>query len=45
MYRSDYSPQRLAGLASRMKTGDWCIFDNTADGAAMPNARALMELL
>ena len=38
MYRSDYPPQRLAGLASRLKTGDWCIFDNTADGAAMPNA-------
>lgn len=45
MYRSDYAPGKLAGLAQRLKDGDWCIFDNTADGAATPNAMTLMKML
>ena len=45
MYRSDYEPERLARLAARLRQGDWCIFDNTADGAATPNALALQKLL
>ena len=45
MYRSAYPPERLAALASCLRDGDWCIFDNTADGAAAPNAMALMEIL
>jgi uncharacterized protein YecE (DUF72 family) len=45
MYRSDYGPERLAALAQRLTDGDWCIFDNTANGAALPNALSLMEML
>jgi uncharacterized protein YecE (DUF72 family) len=43
MYRSNYSVARLAALAAQLKQDDWCIFDNTADGAATPNALSLKE--
>jgi uncharacterized protein YecE (DUF72 family) len=45
MYRSDYGPDQLTSLAAQLAQRDWCIFDNTADGAAMPNALALQEML
>jgi uncharacterized protein YecE (DUF72 family) len=45
MYRSDYGPARLAALAARLTPDDWCIFDNTAAGAAAPNALALRGML
>ena len=45
MYRSEYAPERLAALAPDLDDGDWCIFDNTANGAATPNALSLMERL
>ena len=51
MYRSPYSAAALAGLAktcaARAAQGlsTWCIFDNTAQGAAVPNALALRALL
>jgi uncharacterized protein YecE (DUF72 family) len=45
MYRSDYPAERLAVLAARLGDGDWCIFDNTANGAAAPNALAMIEML
>jgi uncharacterized protein YecE (DUF72 family) len=43
MYRSDYPPARLAALAAQLKADDWCIFDNTADGAATLNALSLQK--
>ncbi len=45
MYRSDYSPAQLAALAAQLKADDWCIFDNTADGAATLNALSLQQRL
>jgi uncharacterized protein YecE (DUF72 family) len=38
IYYSNYDEAQLAGLAGRLGAGDWCIFDNTALGAATPNA-------
>jgi uncharacterized protein YecE (DUF72 family) len=47
MYRSDYRAEALKSLAARVNdaTPSWCIFDNTANGAATPNALALTALL
>ena len=49
IYRSDYSIERLKVLATRATDRNaascWCIFDNTANGAAMPNALSLMGML
>jgi len=50
MYRSAYSREFLAGLATRLRSVPpgwtvWCIFDNTARGAAIPNALTLLESL
>jgi uncharacterized protein YecE (DUF72 family) len=44
-YRSPYETEFLAALARRLRPGDWCIFDNTASGAALPNAVELLGLL
>jgi uncharacterized protein YecE (DUF72 family) len=44
-YRSPYADVFLESLAARLEPGDWCIFDNTASGAALPNAVALMSRL
>jgi uncharacterized protein YecE (DUF72 family) len=40
MYYSSYAPEYLDGLAQRVirRTPVWIIFDNTARGAAVPNA-------
>ena len=49
MYYSAYSPEFLAAIGSQIALGrhgeTWCIFDNTAEGAAWPNARSLLELI
>jgi uncharacterized protein YecE (DUF72 family) len=47
-YYSAYSSEYLTGLASRLRAapggaGAWCIFDNTASGAAWPNALQLKD--
>ncbi len=50
MYRSSYAPAYLERLADDMRTwrdrgsAVWCIFDNTASGAAMTNALELTGL-
>ena len=44
-YRSPYSQTFLDDLAARLRDGDWCIFDNTASGAALGNALDLVERL
>jgi uncharacterized protein YecE (DUF72 family) len=47
MYRSAYSDSWLDALSARLVSAAqagkqaWCIFDNTADGAAVPNALSL----
>lgn len=50
MYTSPYSPEQLSALAVKLEQGAgtgpaWCIFDNTALGAATENALALWELV
>jgi uncharacterized protein YecE (DUF72 family) len=49
MYRSPYSREFLAVLATRLREASdverWVIFDNTAEGQAVPNALDLLELL
>lgn len=49
MYRSPYSREFLIGLATRLREANdverWVIFDNTAEGQAVPNALDLMEQL
>jgi uncharacterized protein YecE (DUF72 family) len=45
MYRSNYDEAALAALAAKLKDGDWCIFDNTAEGAAISNALSLQKML
>jgi uncharacterized protein YecE (DUF72 family) len=50
MYRSAYGRARLTALAPRLRpagcdTTVWCIFDNTASGAAAANALDLMRAL
>ncbi|MGH7121101.1 MAG: DUF72 domain-containing protein [Acetobacteraceae bacterium] len=51
VYRSEYGSDALASLAARLSHAaaavppTWCIFDNTALGAAILNAIALQNLL
>ncbi len=43
IYYSDYGADDIARYARRMTAHTWCIFDNTALGAATGNALALSE--
>jgi uncharacterized protein YecE (DUF72 family) len=50
VYRSAYDEEFLKNLARRMRGWAdegpvWCIFNNTVEGAAIPNALALLRLL
>lgn len=49
IYYSDYPPEFLDALATELRTqvaaGSWCIFDNTASGAALLNALDLQQRL
>jgi uncharacterized protein YecE (DUF72 family) len=50
IYRSSYDAPALAAISADMATAtvatpDWCIFDNTASGAALANALTLQELI
>ncbi|MEO5866791.1 MAG: DUF72 domain-containing protein [Sphingomonas sp.] len=51
IYRSPYGPRRLEPLAAAMMGNEcqdcssWCIFDNTASGAAIRDAAILRDLL
>ena len=49
MYYSAYDRAALAALASTLRTGaareTWCVFDNTASGAAAADALSLRKLL
>jgi uncharacterized protein YecE (DUF72 family) len=46
MYFSEYGRDFLVDLAHRLRNGaeTWCIFDNTASGAALGDALTLQEL-
>jgi uncharacterized protein YecE (DUF72 family) len=46
MYYSAYLPAYLEGLRDRLRTSHgeiWCIFDNTAEGAATHDALAVLR--
>ena len=51
IYRSSYSDARLTELAAKLLRAKrstravWCVFDNTASGAAVANALALQKLV
>jgi uncharacterized protein YecE (DUF72 family) len=46
IYYSSYPDDYLDQIAAYLKERDgWCIFDNTASGAALPNALTLMDKL
>jgi uncharacterized protein YecE (DUF72 family) len=44
-YRSSYDSAFLDAVAAQLRPGDWCIFDNTASGAALGNALTLLSRL
>jgi len=44
MYHTPYGDARLRALAEKLSPGDWVIFDNTASGAALPDALRLQQL-
>jgi uncharacterized protein YecE (DUF72 family) len=44
-YRSPYAPAFLDAVAAQLRPGDWCVFDNTASGAALPSALELLSRL
>jgi uncharacterized protein YecE (DUF72 family) len=48
MYYSAYAPEYLAALARRLAGGDseaWCIFDNTAEGAAAVDGLSVIKAI
>ena len=45
MYHTPYGEERLRALAAKLSPGDWCIFDNTASGAALTDALLLQRLV
>ena len=51
MYYSAYSPALLDALAARLDVAArteadvWCVFDNTAEGAAVPDALQILDTL
>jgi uncharacterized protein YecE (DUF72 family) len=45
MYHTAYGEDRLRALAGRLAAQDWCIFDNTASGAALQDALKLQSLV
>ena len=48
IYRSPYEADRIVAIAAELRAGTapaWCIFDNTASGAAAPDALALVDAL
>jgi uncharacterized protein YecE (DUF72 family) len=45
MYYTPYGEERLGGMVARLLPNDWCIFDNTAAGAAIHDALLLQSLV
>jgi uncharacterized protein YecE (DUF72 family) len=45
MYHTAYGEDRLRALAGQLAPRDWCIFDNTASGAALQDALKLQSLI
>jgi uncharacterized protein YecE (DUF72 family) len=45
IYHSAYGAPRLEALAESLRDGAWCIFDNTASGAATGNALTVRDMV
>jgi uncharacterized protein YecE (DUF72 family) len=45
IYYSSYSEEEIQGFAEKLQPDAWCIFDNTASGAAIRNALDMLQLL
>jgi len=45
VYYTRYGEDRLRPIAEALSPNDWCIFDNTASGAAIPDALLLQNLV
>jgi uncharacterized protein YecE (DUF72 family) len=45
MYYTPYGEERLSRMTAQLQPADWCIFDNTASGAAIHDALLLQSLV
>lgn len=45
MYYTAYGEERLSPLSEALSPNDWCVFDNTASGAAIVDALLLQSLV
>lgn len=45
MYHSSYSDDEIGSFAKLLAPDGWCVFDNTASGAAIENAFAMLEMV
>lgn len=43
-YYSNYTDAEIRSVAARLAADSWCVFDNTASGAAIENALAMLDL-
>lgn len=44
MYYSSYDDAEIHAIRKRLAADSWCVFDNTASGAAIENALAMLDL-
>lgn len=45
IYYSSYTEEEISAFSKRLTAGSWCVFDNTASGAAIENALTMLEML
>lgn len=45
VYYSPYAVQDLKAFAASLSAESWCVFDNTASGAAIDNALAMLDIV
>jgi uncharacterized protein YecE (DUF72 family) len=43
IYYSTYSDEEIRSLSKLLSAGSWCVFDNTASGAALNNALTMVD--
>lgn len=44
IYYSSYTDEEICWFSKRLEPDSWCVFDNTASGAAIENALSMLEL-
>ncbi len=45
IYYSTYTPEEIRSFGASLMTDGWCIFDNTASGAAIENALTMRNII